>query len=72
MGNRFPLCGLDGTGMFSLSTYTQQNINRHTKTGFEQFICLAHGSTKLALEIKRAIWTPLRQSIMVISIFKVL
>lgn len=33
-------------------------INRHTKAGFEQFICLTHGSTEAPLDIKQ-VWMPL-------------
>lgn len=74
MGNRFPLCGLDGTGMFGLSPHTHnKNTNRHTKAGFERFICPAHGSAEPALEIKCAVWVPLsRSTTVVLQILKVL
>lgn len=50
-------CSADGIelGCFGLCTYTQQNTNRHTKAGFEQFICPAHGLTEPALEIKSSL-----------------
>lgn len=41
--------------VWSLHMYTNKNTNRHTKAGFEWFICLAHGSTEPALEIKCAV-----------------
>lgn len=33
MGNRFPLCRLDGAGMFGLSTYTQQTYKQAYRGG---------------------------------------
>lgn len=49
-----------------------KNTNRHTKAGFELFICLAHGSIEPALEIIRTVCTPLSQSTMITGNFKAL
>lgn len=46
-----------------------KNTNRHTKAGFEWFICLAHGLTEPELKIKCAVWTPVSYSALVIFHF---
>ena len=60
--------------VWSLSLRTHnKNTNRHTKAGFERFICPAHGSAEPALEIKCAVWVPLsRSTTVVLQILKVL